>query len=190
MTLLERLQFLGRSHGIARRYLVVNGFDGALTMLGLTIGFITSGGVPVSVAISACLGAAIALGASGLTSAYISESAEKRRELRELEGALLADLTETDHGRASRLTPLVVAAVNGLAPLAMSLLIIAPLWLAQLGVPLPLAPLHASVAVAFVVIFLLGVFLGRVSGKFWAWSGLRAVLIAGATVLVIVALRH
>jgi predicted membrane protein (TIGR00267 family) len=193
VTLFERLRFLlriGRSHGIARRYFVVNGFDGALTMLGLAIGFITSGGVPIPVAISACLGAAIALGASGLTSAYISESAEKRRELRELESSLLSDLTDTDHGRASRLAPLVIAAVNGLAPLAMSLFIIAPLWLTQLGVDLPLAPLHASVAVAFVVIFLLGVFLGRVSGRFWLWSGLRAVLIAAATALLIVALRH
>jgi predicted membrane protein (TIGR00267 family) len=190
---LERLSFLlriGRSRGIARRYFVVNGFDGALTMLGLTIGFITGGGVPISVAISACLGAAIALGASGLTSAYISESAEKRRELRHLEEALLTDLSDTDHGEASRIAPLAIAAVNGLAPLAMSLLIMLPLWLAQMGVALPLPPLQAAVTVAFVVLFLLGVFLGRISGTFWLWSGLRAVLIAAATALVIVALRH
>ena len=30
------------THGIVRRYFVVNGFDGALTMLGLIMGFIIS----------------------------------------------------------------------------------------------------------------------------------------------------
>ena len=38
MNLLQRVRFLmriTRTHGIVRRYFVVNGFDGALTMLGL-----------------------------------------------------------------------------------------------------------------------------------------------------------
>ena len=70
MRLLERFAFflrVSRSHGIARRYLVVNGFDGALTMLGLCTGFLVGGGVSTSVAIRACLGAAIALAMSGAT---------------------------------------------------------------------------------------------------------------------------
>ena len=58
------LRFLFRlthAHKIARRYFVTNGFDGALTILGLTIGFYSSGGVPLRVMINACLGAAVAL---------------------------------------------------------------------------------------------------------------------------------
>jgi hypothetical protein len=35
---------ISRSHGILRRYFVVNGFDGALAMLGLMRGFLVSGG--------------------------------------------------------------------------------------------------------------------------------------------------
>jgi hypothetical protein len=87
------LRFLFRlthAHKIARRYFVTNGFDGALTMLGLTIGFYSSGGVPLRVAINACLGAAVALAASGLASAYVSEAAEREKELKELERALVA----------------------------------------------------------------------------------------------------
>ena len=73
-----------RSQVIARRYFVVNGFDGALTMLGLLVGFYVSEDVRLPIVINACIGVAIALGMSGVSSAYISEAAEKQRELKEL----------------------------------------------------------------------------------------------------------
>ena len=81
--MLSRLRTLLRithSQGIMRRYFVVNGFDGALTMMGLCMGFYISDQVQIAVVIHACLGAAIALGMSGLSSAYISEAAEKKKE--------------------------------------------------------------------------------------------------------------
>jgi hypothetical protein len=36
--------------------------------------------------------------------------------------------------------------------------------------------------VALVIIFLLGVFLGRVGGIFWLWSGLQSLAVALVTV--------
>ena len=72
-----------RSQFIARRYFIVNGFDGALRMLGLLVGFYVSDDVKLPVVINACLGVAIALGMSGDSSAYISEAAEKQLELKE-----------------------------------------------------------------------------------------------------------
>ena len=80
MTLLGELRDLTRiaqAHHIARRYVVTNGFDGALTMLGLTMGLYLSGERSVGVALSGCLGAAVALTMSGLSSAYVSETAER-----------------------------------------------------------------------------------------------------------------
>ena len=174
-----------RSRGIARRYFVVNGFDGALTMLGLITGFQLSQSVDLAVVINACLGVGIALGMSGVSSAYISESAEKRKELRELEKAMLADLGESDYGKATRWLPFVIALVNGLAPLLIAVLVIIPLWLAHWSVALPIAPLAASQLVAAVTVFLIGVFLGRVSGTLWLWAGLRTLAVAAATVLLI-----
>jgi predicted membrane protein (TIGR00267 family) len=180
-----------RSHLIARRYFVVNGFDGALTMLGLITGFAASGGVPLSSVIVACEGAALALGISGISSAYISETAEKESELRELERAMVADLAQSARGRAARVLPLVIALVNGIAPVVMSAAIIAPLWIAESGVPLPLAPLELSLVAAMFVIFLLGIYLGHVSGTFLLWAGLRALLIAAVTAsLVFLVTRH
>ena len=174
-----------RAKGIARRYFVTNGFDGALTMLGLMMAFASRENVDISVAITACLGAAIALFMSGISSAYLSETAERKKELRDLEGALLDDLSESDYGKASRYVPVLVALVNGLSPLLIALLIITPLWLTQAGITLPLSPFVAAIILAMTIIFLLGVMLGTLSKDFWLWTALRTLAIAGVTLLVI-----
>ncbi|WP_457674626.1 hypothetical protein [Thiolapillus sp.] len=174
-----------QANSIARRYFVTNGFDGALTMLGLMVGFQTGGDVPLSVALQACLGAAVALLMSGLSSAYLSESAERKREMHKLEQALLSDLSESDYGRASRLVPLLVALVNGLSPLVISLIIMLPLWLSLWGMELPMSPFLLAMAVALGLIFLLGVLLGRLSRELWLWAGLRALVVGGLTVGII-----
>jgi len=174
-----------RAKGIARRYFITNGFDGALTMLGLMVAFASTENVEISIAITACLGAAIALFMSGISSAYLSEVAERKKELQELEGALLSDLSKSDYGRASRYVPVLVALVNGLSPLLISLLIITPLWLAQLGISLPLSPFVVAIILAMVIIFFLGAMLGLLSKEFWLWTGLRTLAIAALTLLVI-----
>lgn len=166
------------SSTIARRYVVVNGFDGALAMLGIIMGFYANGGAELQVIISACLGAAIALGMSGISSAYISESAERKQELKTLEDAMVSDLQHSAHGRAARLVPLWIGLVNGLAPLLIALVIMLPLWLARGTNISPLDALTTSIAVTLLIIFLLGVFLGRISTTFWLWAGLRALLLA------------
>ena len=176
---------LSRAHKIARRYFVTNGFDGALTILGLNMGFYTSGTIPMPVIISADLGAAIALAVSGFVSAYMSESAEREQELQELEQAVVADLGNTVHGHAARLVPILIALVNGFAPLILALLIMLPLWLSQTEMVLPLAPLELSILIAFLVLFLMGVFLGVMSDRFWLWSGLKMLVIALLTAGII-----
>lgn len=182
---LARLLRITRSRGIARRYFVVNGFDGALTTLGLVIGFLSSEPATLSVMINAGLGAAIALGVSGVSSAYVSETAERRRELERLEQAMVTNLEDSLHGAAARWVPLLIALVNGSAPLVFALLILAPLWLAELGVVLPWPPLHCALAVALVIVFLLGVFLGRISGVAWWRSGIKTLLVALLTAVLI-----
>lgn len=176
---------LTKSQGIIRRYFVVNGFDGALTMLGLITGFYLSGDAVLNLVIHACLGAAIALGISGLSSAYLSESAERRKALADLEQAMVHDLSDSAHASAARGMPLVIALVNGAAPLLMSLLIILPLGLARSGIDLGMDPLLASILCAFACIFGLGAFLGNIGGTYWLLSGLKTTAIALATVVLI-----
>lgn len=188
MNILRKAEFLfkiTRSQGIARRYFVVNGFDGALTMLGLILGFQFSSSAPLSVTINACMGAAIALGVSGVSSAYISEVAEKRRALLQLEEAMLIDLQDSAHSEAARWVPMMIALVNGSAPLLISLVILSPLLLTQAGIAFPVSPLFLAIILALIIVFLLGVFLGRISGISWLRSGLQTLCIAITTALLI-----
>ena len=187
----DRLRFwleLGGSHDITRRYFVVNGFDGALTMLGLISGFRLAGTEDLQVMIGGCVGAAVALAISGITSAYLSEAAERRRSLAKLEEAMLHDLSGSHHASAARFLPLLVALVNGAAPLLLSLIIISPLWLARAGVPLPLGPLWLATLLALGCIFSLGIFLGRIGGTHWLLSGVKALLIGVVTMVLFLSL--
>lgn len=188
MNFLRKAEFLlhiTRSQGIARRYFVVNGFDGALTMLGMILGFQFSTSAPLSVTINACLGAAIALGVSGVSSAYISEVAERKRALLKLEEAMLKDLQASAHSEAARWVPMMIALVNGSAPLLFSLVILSPLLLTHAGIVLPVSPLVLAIIFALIIIFLLGVFLGRIAGTSWLRSGLQTLFIAMTTSLLI-----
>lgn len=188
MRLLSQIGFLlelTRSHDIVRRYFVVNGFDGALTMLGLIIGFQISESSDLRVVTNACLGATIALGMSGLSSAYVSESAERKRALNKLEKAMITDLQDSAHGTAARGIPVLIAVVNGSAPLIISLLIMLPLFAANNGIELPIPPLIAATVIALLLIFLLGVFLGRVAAVPWFRSGAQTLLLAIATAALI-----
>ncbi len=180
-----RLAWLLRISGseqITRRYFVVNGFDGALAMLGLMAGFYASRPVDLTVALTSGLATAFALGMSGLSSAYMSEAAERRNELSQLEDAMLRSMAESDHGRAAALAPWLIAFVNGAAPFAVGILVVMPLWLALRGVALPLEPLLAAIGIALGWVFMLGVFLGRVGGTHWLRSGLQSLGVALLTV--------
>ena len=188
MGLLNKANFLldiTSTHDIVRRYFVVNGFDGALTMLGLIIGFLVSSPENLSIIINVCLGAAIALGMSGLSSAYISEYAERRRALSKLQQAMISDMQESAHREASHWVPLLIAMVNGLAPLIISLVILIPLWLSIAGFALPISPLYAAIIIALMLIFLLGVFLGRIAGISWIISGMQTMVVAVVTIILI-----
>ncbi|WP_293267768.1 hypothetical protein [Neptunomonas sp.] len=188
MNIYRKAEFLlniTRSQGIARRYFVVNGFDGALTMLGMILGFQLSASAPLSITINACLGAAIALGVSGVSSAYISELAERRHALLKLEEAMLEDLQESAHSEAARWVPMIIALVNGSAPLFISLVILSPLLLTHAGIVLPISPLFLAIILALIIVFLLGVFLGRIAGTSWLRSGLQTLFIAITTSVLI-----
>ena len=100
----------------------------------------------------------------------------------------MGDLENTAHGRAARWVPIVIAVINGFSPLLMALLIMTPLWLSEAGIALPLTALECAIVTAFLSLFMLGVLLGRVSGQFWLWSGLRTLIIALITAGVILLL--
>jgi len=154
-------------------------------MLGLIMGFLFSSAVDLSIVLTACMSAAIALGMSGMSSAYVSESAERKRALAKLQDAMIHDLHDSAHGDAARYVPLLIAIVNGFAPFIISLLILSPLILSINGINLPFSPLHIAILIALITVFLLGVFLGRISGVPWFRRGVQPLSVAAITAFLI-----
>jgi len=56
------------------------------------------------------------MGISGVSGAYLAERAERKRDLRKLEMAMLKKLEDTHYARASEFASFVVAAVDGIRP--------------------------------------------------------------------------
>ena len=162
---------------IARRYFAMNAFDGVLTIIGVLMGNYMAGVRNAGIVIHTGIATSIAMGVSGLWGAYLTEAAERERELAELERLSLTDLGQTKIGRASRMAVVVVALVDGLSPFVASLIVLIPLFIASL-IGNILVSYAFSMAVALVSLFGLGMFLGRISGRSLVGYGLRT-LVAG-----------
>jgi predicted membrane protein (TIGR00267 family) len=167
---------------IARRALANNSFDGVLTMVGIMTGqYLADVSNPRTV-IQVGIAASIAIGVSGLSGAYLAESAERGRELAELERISLTDLSDTKIGRASRMAVLVVSLVDGLSPLVSSLIVLIPFLAAPL-IGNIMVSYALSLLIGLVSLFGLGVFLGRISGRSLVGYGLRT---TGAGIVAVV----
>jgi predicted membrane protein (TIGR00267 family) len=171
---------------IARRALANNAFDGMLTMIGVLMGNYLGGVRSAITVIRIGIATSISIGVSGLWGAYLAESAERGRELAELEKISLTDLSDTKIGRASRVAVVVVSLVDGLSPLVSSMIVLLPFFFAPLTGNIILSYV-LSLAVALVGLFGLGMFLGRISGRGLIGYGWRTV-VAGIVAIVINAL--
>jgi len=170
---------------IARRLFVMNAFDGVLTIMGVVLGAYLSGVQNPGFVITAGVGGSIAMGISGMSGAYMAERAERMRDIRKLESAMLRDLDGTHVVRAFRTASIAVALVDGISPAIAALLLISPFLM------VPMISMSAaamiSLALGLVVLFLLGLFLARISEEVALISGLKMML-AGVLTIIIVSL--
>jgi predicted membrane protein (TIGR00267 family) len=155
---------------IARRYFVMNAFDGILTIIGVLTGSYVAQVESASVVISTGLATCIAMGISGLWGAYFTETAERKRELDDLENHILTDLSKTRIGRASRVAGVIVALVDSLAPFLPALIVLLPFFFSASMGNIYLS-YYLSLGIALLSLFGLGVFLGVVSqGNIILWG--------------------
>jgi predicted membrane protein (TIGR00267 family) len=160
---------------IARRAFVNNSFDGVLTMTGVVMGNFVVGVEDATVVLVTGLSTALAIGISGGWGAYLTESAERRQDIDELEQVTLTDLGDTKIGKASRAAVVTVAAVDGLSPFLSALVVVLPFFLVPL-LPSVQYAYYASIALALLALFGLGIYLGRLSKRSLIMSGLRTAL--------------
>ncbi len=172
---------------ILRRYFVMNGFDGSLTALGIIIGAYIAKTEPITL-ILAGLGASIAMGVSGFWIAYLTERAERTRDIKELEEHMVANLDDTKLTKANFWTSLIISLVDGFSPFLFSFLAIVPFFFAHVQWIEMFVALIISMVVILVEVVILGLFLGAVSKENKIIYALKiipaAVLVAGLTYLL------
>jgi predicted membrane protein (TIGR00267 family) len=157
---------------IARRAFANNSFDGVLTMIGVVMGNFVVGVKDPKVVLVTGLSTALAIGISGGWGAYLTESAERRHEMDELERVTLTNLQNTKIGRASRMAVVMVAAVDGLSPFLAAFLVVIPFFFAPLFPSVSFA-FYASIAMALLALFGLGNYLGSISKQNLFLSGIK-----------------
>ncbi|RLE64781.1 MAG: hypothetical protein DRJ47_06860 [Thermoprotei archaeon] len=172
--LLDRLELFRRirfhvevleAGGILRRYFVMNGFDGILTVTGIVMGaYITNALNPIFV-VGASMGASIAMGVSGFVGAFMTERAERIKEIKELEKNLFTSLDNSFLKHAVNTVTFLAAIIDALAPLVFSIIGVSPFFLAVLSIITPMTAFYASLVVISMLLFLLGFILARISGE-------------------------
>lgn len=168
---------------IARRYFAMNAFDGVLTIIGVLMGNYMANVMESKVIVVTGLSTSLAMGISGLWGSYLTESAERRHEIDELERLTLTDLQETKIGKASRMAAVMVALVDGLSPFLASLLVLTPFFMIDL-LPSITWAYYAAIGVALLTLFGLGLFLGHISKENLVLSGLKTVIAGGVSIVL------
>ncbi len=169
---------------ISRRCFVKNGFDGAMTALGIIIGAYISGATNPLWIISAGISVSIAMGLSGFFGAYITEESERSITLNNLEKSMLKKLDKSVIGRAKKVATLWVALIDGMSPFIIAMISLIPFILSVFNLLPFLYAFYSSIGIILIVLFLLGAYLGKVSKKSIIISGLK-MLLAGLLLTIL-----
>ena len=172
-----------RAHEIARRLFVMNAFDGALTIMGVVIGAYFSGVSDPHIIITAGFAGSLAMGISGISGAYLAERAERKRDLRKLEMAMLKNLNDTNYARATQFASIIVAVVDGISPALSAAILVMPYFFVP-EISMQWA-FYASLILGLAVLFTLGIFLARISDERPVVSGIQMIIVGIITIIIV-----
>jgi len=173
-----------KASGIARRYFVMNGFDGAMTVFGIVLGSWIAGVSESEIVVLAGLGASLAMGLSGFFGAYMAEKAERQRHLKEMEEATNRNI-DPIHYEAARFVTFYVAFIDGLSPALTAIISLIPFILVSSGL-MPIWNAYiVSLALSLATLFLLGAYLGKVAKENGWLYGVAMLTVGAFTALII-----
>lgn len=172
---------ISRIGEVSRRYFVMNAFDGALTMLGVVIGAYISNVRSVNSIISAGIAGSLAMAISGISGAYMAERAERLKKLKSLERAMLKNLRNSIHYKSYRFAMFAASLIDGFSPFLAAMVVVSPFFLVRFSIiPWELA-FQSSIAVTLLLLFFIGVYLGKVSEENLIVYGLQMLAIGMIT---------
>ncbi len=169
-----------REDAIARRYFVMNSFDGCLTVMGIIMAFFMTGSNDPSNIIISTIGAAVAVGVSGLWGTYAIEKAERMRSIADLEKHMMRSLKGSRPRKKVSELSMALSVIAGLSPALVLVITVLPF------IVLPMQQAYyLSFGIIAVTLLLLGIFVGRVGKENLLISGIK-MLLAGLIVGLIV----
>jgi predicted membrane protein (TIGR00267 family) len=169
----------------ARRAFANNAFDGALTFLGVLMGnLVLSEFHPLTV-IKIGLSTCLAIGMSGAFGRFLSEKAERKLLLKQMEKNMFTDLSASSLGREAKEKTISISIIDGASPALTALIPLIPFFLAHASVISVNVSIIASFALVFTVLFGLGLFLGKTSEENALLYGGLVVAVGFVTSLII-----
>ena len=161
------------------RYIVRGLIDGSLSALGVVIG--ASGSADASVIIAAGLGGGIANGLSNILGAFTAEKASLERERIQKEKSLLKKngylKKSIIYKKAIRET-MICGLIDGISTTIGSALPVVPFFLFDIK-----TALYVAIGITIAILFILGVFIGKISKENVVVSGIKMVI--GALVVAV-----
>jgi predicted membrane protein (TIGR00267 family) len=173
-----------KANGIARRYFVINGFDGAMTTFGIVLGSWIAGVAKPEIVLLAGFGACLAMGVSGFFGALMAEKAERERHLKEMEEAT-KNRVNPIHYRAARFVVMYVALIDGLSPALTASIALSPFILASIKIITVSNAYTISLALSMATLFLLGIYLGKIAKENGWIYGVAMIAVGALTALTI-----
>jgi len=148
---------------IAKRVFATNGIDSLLSAIGVLSGT-SSVAHPrdPAVYVGAVLGGALSLGLlSGFLGVLITERSERLKELKEMERSIASSLAGSMYAKVVNYASLYVALWSLAGSLGLPLTVLIPLIMSLSGILDLALAVKASLIVAYIELFLLGIYIGK-----------------------------
>lgn len=171
-------------HEIVRRYIIINTFDGALTILGIVVAVFVSGIMDPKLIIIPSVGASVAMCVSGIWGSYAAERAEIRNKIRSIEVHMLKTLSNTEFSRNREKMAIIIGLVDGIIPLVIAFILIAPFFFVTAGLVSMKAAFFISMVLVALNLFMLGAFAGRIAKESMLKQGIMMIF-AGVVISAI-----
>ncbi|MCS7123385.1 MAG: hypothetical protein RMJ17_02320 [Candidatus Aenigmarchaeota archaeon] len=155
---------------VARRYFVINSFDGIVVTLSILLMFYISGFFSKTMIIKTVLAAAVGASLSGFVGAYFSEVSERKHHRKKYEKLLLSTLKGSIIEKYEKHAAILMGLIEGLSPLIFSLITIIPLILT--------GNIIFSIYVCFVEIGFIGYFLSRIAGEKYPFLIIKLIILS------------
>ena len=162
-------------HEIVRRYIIINSFDGALTILGIILAVFVGGVQDPRLVVLPSVGASIAMCVSGIWGSYAAERVEIKKKIRIIEAHLMKDLSGTEFSKKREKMAWIIGLVDGIIPLILAFILIAPFFFVIAGSISISTAYYISLILIAINLFGLGAFAGRTANESMLKQGLMMI---------------